>query len=106
MTDTNNDNAIFPNKLLKLLPEGFAEDVMSKKEDELKKMVFECESNIYTIEKEKQNDHKLNGAKDIAKELSAPYRDAKNCQTAKCKYILHILEGRGVSLDSRDDDKE
>ena len=101
MSDSN-DN-IFPDKWLKKLPEGFTDTANGMKDDELKKVIFDCEGNIYTIEKEKESDNKLNAAKEIAKELSGPYRDAKSCQTAKIKYALWLLETRGVNLDSKDD---
>lgn len=103
MTDTDKNDSLFPDKWLKKLPDGFTDTASSMKDDELKKTVFDCEGNIYTIDKEKENDIKLNAAKDLAKEMSAPYREAKTCQTAKIKYVLWLLEGRGISLDSKDD---
>ena len=35
------------------------------KEEELKKIIVDCESNIYTLEDEKEKDEKLNAAKAI-----------------------------------------
>ena len=99
MSDSNNDSATFPEKLLKKLPTGFSEDADSMSEDELKKTIINCENNIFTIEKEKAADVKLSAAKDISKELSGPYRDAKNCQDAKIRYCLYLLHGKGIDLD-------
>jgi hypothetical protein len=100
------EEIMFPEKFKKKLPTGFMEEADAMDNDDLKKVIFQSESNIYSIEKDKENDHKLNGAKEIAKELSAPYRDAKSSQTAKIKYALFLLEGRGVSLDNREEEAE
>ena len=103
MTDTKNSENFFPDKWLKKLPDGFTDTSAAMKDDELKKIVFDCEGNIYTIDKEKESDIKLNAAKELAKDMSIPYREAKTCQTAKIKYALWLLEGRGISLDTKDD---
>jgi hypothetical protein len=95
-----NDNT-FPEKFLKKLPDGFTDTANAMKDDELKKTIFECEGNIYVIDREKEGDDKLNGAKEIVKDHAAPYRDAKACQMAKIKYALYLLEGRGVDLDKQ-----
>jgi hypothetical protein len=100
MADQDNT---FPDKYLKLLPEGFADTANGMKEDELEKVIVEAEGNIYVIEKEKAADTKLSAAKEIVKDHSAPYRDAKACQTAKLKYALWLLESRGVDLDTQED---
>ena len=81
---------------------GFVEIAYS---DELKKVIFEAESSVYVIGKEKSNDSKLNAAKEIVKDLSGPYRDAKSCQMAKIEYALWLLENRGVNLDHKDSDE-
>ena len=89
----------FPQKFSKQLPTGWQEIAESMKDDELKKVIFECEANIYTIDQAKEDDSKLQGAREEVKEFSAPYADAKKVQTAKIKYALFVLEGRGVDLD-------
>jgi hypothetical protein len=101
MTDTNNDTR-FPKKLLALLSDDFLETSAAMKNEELKRLVFEAESNIWTIEKAKNSDEELLKAKEHAKELAAPYKEAKSVQSAKIAYSLWLLEGRGVSLDTRD----
>lgn len=88
-------------KVLQKLPE-FKDIADAASADELKKIIVESEGNIYTIEKEKESDIKLNSAKELVKEYSEPYRDAINVQTAKVKYALFLLEGKGVNVDSRD----
>lgn len=88
-------------KVLKDLPE-FKDTADAASADDLKKIVVECEGNIYTIEKEQEGDVKLNAAKELTKELSAPYRDAIKTQMAKIKYALFLLEGKGVNLDNKE----
>lgn len=102
---SNQDTApVFPekwNKILKELPE-FKETADASSVEDLKKMIVTCEGNIYTVDKEKENDTKLNGAKDLVKEYSAPYRDAVKVQTAKIKYALFLLESKGAELGDND----
>lgn len=94
----------FPEKFAKKLPTGFTDTVESKDTNDLKKIIFECEGNIYTIDKEKAADVKLNGAKELIKDLAAPYRDAMATQMAKIKYCLYLMENRGVNLDSTENE--
>jgi len=88
-------------KVLKEIPE-FKETADVASTDELKKIIVTCEGNIYTVDKEKLEDVKLNAAKEIVKEMSAPYRDAVKIQTAKIKYALFLLDGQGINLDNKD----
>lgn len=84
-------------KVLKELPE-FKETAEAASAEDLKKIVLTCEGNIYTIDKEKLQDVKLNGAKELVKEYTAPYRDALKVQTAKVKYALFLLESKGEEV--------
>lgn len=105
MSDKN-DPVTFPEKwakVLKDMPE-FKDIADALSADDLKKMIVSCENNIYIVEKEKMDDTKLNGAKELVKEYSAPYRDAVKAQTAKIKYALFLLEGKGEDLSSKDND--
>jgi hypothetical protein len=88
-------------KILKDLPE-FKDTAEAASTDDLKKIIITCEGNIYTIDKEKDLDSKLNSAKELVKEYAAPYRDALKVQTAKIKYALYLLEGKGVDLDDKE----
>lgn len=88
-------------KVLKELPE-FKDIADAASSDDLKKIIVQCEGNIYTIEKEKEDDAKLNSARELVKEYAAPYRDAIKVQTAKVKYALFLLEGKGEDLDNKD----
>jgi hypothetical protein len=103
MSNTN-EPVTFPEKwakVLKDLPE-FKENADASSADDLKKIIVTSEGNIYTIEKEKEENTHLNAAKDLVKEYSAPYRDAIKVQTAKIKYALFLLEGKGEELDNKD----
>ena len=96
--------ASFPDKWYKViasLPE-FKDIADASSEEDLKKIIITCEGNIYTIDQEKDSDVKLNGAKELVKEYSEPYRDALKVQTAKIKYALFLLEGKGVDLDNKE----
>lgn len=97
---TNTDPVTFPEKwakVLKELPE-FKDNADALSLDDLKKLIVTCEGNIFNIEKEKDDDTKLAGAKDLVKEYSAPYRDAIKVQTAKIKYSLFLMDGKGAEL--------
>lgn len=100
--DQNDNPVVFPDKwakVLKDLPE-FKETAEAASEEDLKKIVVECEGNIYSIEKDKADNTKLNAAKELVKDYSQPYRDAIKTQTAKIKYALFLLESKGVDLDN------
>lgn len=103
-TNSNNEPTVFPEKwekVLKDLPE-FKDTADAASTEDLKKIIVTCEGNIYTIDKEKDADVKLNAAKEIVKEYSGPYRDAIKVQTAKIKYALFLLENKGEELDNKD----
>lgn len=87
--------------IVKKMPE-FKDTADAAGVDELKKIIVECEGNLYTIEKEMEADTKLAGAKEAVKEYAAPHRDAKKAQQAKIQYALFLLEGKGVDLDNKD----
>lgn len=105
MSKDDNSPTTFPNKWAKILKEipEFKDTADAASSDELKKIIISCEGNIYTIDKEKDMDSKLNGAKELVKEYSAPYRDALKVQMAKIKYALFLLDGKGVNLDNKDE---
>jgi hypothetical protein len=88
--------------IIKSLPE-FKDAADAASVEELKKIIVTSEGNIFTIEKEMEADSKLAGAKEIMKDLSEPYRDAKKTQQAKIQYALLLLEGKGVDLNNTDD---
>ena len=96
------DPTTFPEKWMKVIKElpEFKDIADAASEADLKKIIVESEGNIYTIEKEKLENEKLNAAKEIIKDLLEPYNSALKCQNAKVKYALFLLEGKGVNLDN------
>lgn len=99
MSDKDDDKG-FPEKYAKVidkLPE-FKDTADAASVDDLKKIIVTCEGHLYTLDVEKENDAKLNGAKELVKEYSEPYRDAAKVQTAKIKYALFLMEGKGVDI--------
>lgn len=101
MTKSKQDDTLpttFPSKYLKVLTTmpDFKQTADAASTEELKKMIVLAEGNIYEIEASRLNDAKLNAAKEVAKDASAPYKDAINCQTAKAKYAIFLLQGKGV----------
>ena len=94
----------FPAKYLKKLPETFVETAESMKEEDIRKQIVQCEGNISTVEKAKEDDEKLNGAKSLVKDLAAPYNETKACENAKIRYLIYVLEGRGVNFGGGSED--
>lgn len=92
----------FPTKFLKKLPTGFVDEAGGMDTEQLNDCIVSAEGNIYTIDKEKESDSKLNAAKELAKDLGGAYRDARATQMAKIKYCLYLLEERGVELDNQE----
>lgn len=95
-------------KIIAKLPTGFAEEADAMSDTKLKEALVQCETNIESIEKSQDEDDRLKGARELVKDLSAPYRDAKGAQRYKIKYVLHLLGERGklpeanVSVDSEE----
>jgi hypothetical protein len=86
--------------IVKKMPE-FKSTAEAAGVEELKKIIVECEGNLYTIDKEMEADLKLTVAKEEVKDLSLPHREAKKAQQAKIQYALFLLEGKGVDLDNK-----
>lgn len=91
----------FPEKYKKLLNKlagEFMDTANGKTTDELRKEILSAEEAISEVERAKAGDHKLNGAKDLVKELSAPYRESLAVAQAKIRYAVHLIEGRGEAV--------
>lgn len=63
-------------KVIRALPAGYADDAAGFDEDKLRDEILKASARIGEIEDERDADDKLNGAKDLVADLSAPYRDA------------------------------
>ena len=86
--------------LIKKMPE-FKDTADSADVDGLKKIIVECEGNLYTVTKAEDADVQLTVTRERSKELAEPYRDAKKHQQAKIQYALLCLESKGVDLDTK-----
>jgi hypothetical protein len=87
--------------IIKKLPE-FKDAADAASVEDLKKIIVECEGNLYTIDKEQEADATLAGYKDAVKEAMGPYRDGRKAQQAKIQYALLLLEGKGVDLNNKE----
>ena len=63
--------------------------------DALRAEIIRAETSIREVEKEQTGDEKLQGAREIVKDIVGSYNDAKRAQRAKIAYSLHLLEERG-----------
>ena len=91
----------FPEKYKKLLNKlagEFMDSANGKTTDELRKEILNAESAVSEVEKAKAGDTKLNGHKDMVKELSAPYRESLAVSNAKIRYAVFLIEGRGETV--------
>lgn len=91
------DNS-FPNKHLKRLDQPFIDAVEQMNTDEVKARIITCEGNLFDIAGAKDADNKLSEAREMVKELAAPYKDGKNDITARLQYCIYVLQQRGVEL--------
>jgi hypothetical protein len=79
----------------KLKASTFKEDANTMSDDELKKVILDCENSIREQEKLKEADFKLKQAQELVKDLNGAYKDSIDFDTAKIKYSLFMLESRG-----------
>jgi len=84
-------------KLLKKLPTGWAEEANGMTPSGLKAAILQSEVNIKATTIAKEADEKLQGAKEIVKDLNGPYADAVKAQRAKIAYALYLLEEKGLA---------
>lgn len=82
-------------KIIAKLPTGFVEDAASMDGDALRAAIIKAETSIRETEREMGQDEKLQGAREIVKDIVGSYNDAKRAQRAKIAYSLHLLEERG-----------
>lgn len=92
------DEKFFPKRHEKWLPTGFQEGVQSMDTEEIKAKIYESQAHSYEIDKAKDADEKLQAARELVKDLSAPYSESQKIETAKAKYCFFVLEGRGVNI--------
>ena len=84
-------------KIIAKLPVGFVEEAAGLDGDGLRAAIVRAEELVRETEREQGADEKLQGAREIVKDLAGAYNDAKRAQRAKIAYALHLLEERGES---------
>lgn len=82
-------------KVIAKLPTGYAEDCAGFNGDQLRAEIVRAETSLRWVDQEMKADEKLTGARELVKDLSASYNEAKKAQRAKIAYSLHVLEERG-----------
>lgn len=82
-------------KIIKQLPTGFVEEAAGLDEAGLQEVILGSTANLAQVDKEQQADQKLNGAREIVKDIMGGYNDAKKAQKAKIAYALHLLAEKG-----------
>ena len=82
-------------KIIAKLPTGFVEDAAGIDGNALRAAIIKAETSIREVERELGQDEKLQGAREIVKDIVGGYNDAKKAQRAKIAYSLHLLEERG-----------
>lgn len=89
---------VFPEKLAKKLPDGFAENISSMSEEEIRKKIVEFEGNVYNVQNELEGNEEIARMKAELKEATAPFRERKKEEAAKITYALFVLDERGVEI--------
>lgn len=82
-------------KIIAKLPVGYLEDAAGMDGDRLRAEIIKAETSIREVDALQKADDKLNGAREIVKDIVGGYNDAKKAQRAKIAYSLHLLEERG-----------
>lgn len=81
-------------KMTKKLSPGFLEDVVKMDAAALQAAMVVAEKELQSVEEAQEHDDKLNGAKELMRDLSAPYREQKAVSKAKIGYLVHMLRER------------
>lgn len=84
-------------KIIAKLPTGFVEEAAGMDGDALRAAIVRAEELVRETEREQGQDEKLQGAREIVRDIMGGYNDAKRAQRAKIAYSLHLLEERGES---------
>ena len=87
-------------KIISKLPTGYIDEVNGSSPEKLKAEIIQAETNIKRVEQERNADEKLAGARELVKDLSAPYRDAITAQRAKIAYVMFLLGEKGQLPDA------
>ncbi len=82
-------------KTKQLVSDEFQNTVAAAQTDELKTRVVSLSRGEEDILKAKAEDQQLNDAKDLAKELNAPYAEGLKEMRARRRFVLKVLQERG-----------
>lgn len=103
--DTDSQNNGFSKKWAKLLSTEWMTTAESYSTDEIKKKVVQWEQALGQVEKDMDNDSALSGLKDKMAELKEELKEKSEVYTksvaetqAQIKYVVHLLDQRGVSV--------
>lgn len=86
-------------RLLKKLPQGFVEEADKWSEKRLKEEILLCEGGISGVEMARDADTALAEAKEMVKELAAPYQEDIKAYSAKIDYVMFRLREMGKPLE-------
>lgn len=89
--------AEFPQKYLKLIGD-FAESAQSMSATDLEQELIKAERALSAVEKEMNADVKLTAAKQEVQNLAREYKETMASYVATIKYIVYVLEERGIAL--------
>jgi hypothetical protein len=83
-------------KVIAKLPSGFVDDAAAMSPDELRQCIVDATANMERIQSEQEADEKLTGAKELVRDYSAGYKEARAAQAAKVSYCHHRLAELGT----------
>lgn len=84
-------------KLRKKVHPDVIEEVEAMDEEELRRRISQCETNVLESEKAKAADENLRALKEQVKEANAPYAETKKVQRAIAEYAACMLDKKGVA---------
>lgn len=94
-------------KILKTLPPGAREDLdaLNSDPEALANAVVKAEEVIRDAERERDEDEKLAGAKEIVKDIASGYSDVVKAQRSKIAYALYLKEGTVTKIRTNKKDR-
>ena len=76
----------------KVLSNSFQENHKDVGEDRAMELIYQAERSMKELRNERNQDDKLNAAKNIAKELAGGYTSALNYEKAKIQFLVERIE--------------
>jgi len=104
-TGTDDAQSSSQKKWMKLLSTEWMSTAESYSTDDIKKKIVQWEQAISQFEKDMDNDSALNGLKEKMSDLKEELKDMSEVYTksvaeaqAQIKFVVHLLDSRGVSV--------